>query len=263
MPENYAEIEVDGPAAKHIANSVIGSLGVGATDVSEIEVELTTANGAETTTSFHSDGPHAGRVARQMIGNLDHDETPPTSIAVRLRTGADADTEPVGGGGGGGGEADTTTTTGGSSGEQAAASDGGERSREQLQNMRKGREGVSAAQSKKSGQIERHIAEPRVDEPQDISPGTRHHEVLWTLAQWGADPETSEWVTASDLYEYTSFDFPSVEAFGTPLGQTFLDFARCERRQTNLPGGGAAQEYRITDAGREEIDRLGDPRDVE
>lgn len=233
MSDNYAEIDVSGPASKHIANSVIGSLGVAVDEVSEIEVTLTTENGDDTVTQFASEGPHAGRIARSMIGSLDHDETPPSAITVRLRTDAQ--------------ERDDDSSDD-SNGRAPADKDTLEKQREAAlgttRNVENGRESKG-----------NFLPEPRVDEPVPVGNGTRLHEALQLLERYHEEHGDDAWATANELYRFGGEDFPHAESLGASLSPVFLDHALVEREKRKLKQGGATIAYRLNDAGREELER--------
>lgn len=115
--------------------------------------------------------------------------------------------------------------------------------------------------SKSSNRIYRE--EANVDEPQETKADTRWHETLWSLKEWHDAKFYDEWVTAAELYEFTQFDYPSTNAVGTPLSQLFLDHLLVERRKRDGDGEATPFEYHITEAGIEELKRLGQPTGAE
>lgn len=98
---------------------------------------------------------------------------------------------------------------------------------------------------------------PDVDEPQEVSPGTRPHQALTVLAKITEDRGEDEWFTVREIYEYDDGpSWPNQTAASKSLSDLFLQHALCKRKKVTEDGK-MINRYQMNDAGYEELERIG------
>ena len=231
MPEDInTTIEVDGPGAQQITDSIVSTLGLNPDDINGANISITAANGTDTTFDLECSGPLSGDFILGMVGAYDWSDVDVQQVSVEVWGESEAD-EPRQDGG----------DDDGDDGSKASISSFTPR--------------VSPLVDK----VDPDVCEFPGGEPQRIQQNSQPHIGAWLLSEH-RDVTDSEWMSAETLADYAGENM-SHNGASSALSRLFLD-ARLAVRRRSSGGSGVKYEYAMTKQLQEELARLGKPDGV-
>jgi len=231
MPEDInTTIEVDGPGAQQITDSIVSTLGLSSDDINGASIAITTANGTDTTFDLECSGPLSGDFVFKMVGSYDWSKVDVQQVSVEVWGESDAH-EPQQDGGDDDGD-DDGETTGGSF-----------------------RPSVSPLVDK----VDPDVCEFPGGEPRRIQQNSNPHISAYLLSEHRG-VTGDEWMSAETLADYAG-ESMSHNGASSALSRLFLDARLVVRRQSG-GGSGVKYQYAMTQQLQEELDRLGKPDGV-
>jgi hypothetical protein len=224
MADTIARIEIHGDGAKATCNHVLSNLSVTADSIEGVDIDVTVANGSDTTVSLTADGPLASIVAKAMMEGVEWSDHDVAAIMASVE-GAD-------GGESNDGESDDADGT--------ADRSSSDPYRPQVTPM--------------VDKVDPEYVEFPGEAPGRIRENTYAHAACDALARW-YEANDADWATSKQLASEMDSAL-KVGQLSTALSSLFRRMGLLVRRQLDSAGN-VAYEYHPTKQLFEEFERLG------